>query len=112
MAEYEKQSIDEILQGDGNVFYVIGRVYRALKQSGCTKDYLDEFSNKAYDFHSYQEVINYCSDTLEEAGFRWGERELTEEEVLIDAIYSGKYDGLTISELKQKLNLDNYGYQE
>lgn len=107
MAEFENQSIEEILSGDGNVFYVIGRVSLALKRSGCDKEYVDNFVLTAYnDFQTYQEVLDYCTDILEEAGFRFGERELTNEELLIEAIYSGENDGLTISELKQKLNLE------
>lgn len=110
MAEYENQTIEEIMLGDGNVFAVIGRVRRALQRSGCEKDYLDDFVSTAMGtFHSYEDVLNYCGDKLIEAGFRWGERSMTKEEELIQAIFSGENDGLTIQQLKEKLKIDTDG---
>jgi len=108
MAELETQSIEDIMLGDGNVFAVIGRVQKALRKSGCSEDYVKHFVEKSMsDFGSYDEVLSYCMETLEEAGFRVGIRELTDDEKLLEAIKSGNYDGMSIEELKTTLNIGN-----
>lgn len=110
MGHLEKYSIEDIMLGNGNVFAVIGRVQKALRKSGCTKDYVDYFVQKCMnDFHEYNDVLSYCMETLEEAGFQYGKRELTEQEKLIKAIYSGENDSLTIKELRNKLNIEKNG---
>lgn len=44
---------------DGNVFAIIGKVRRTLKQSG-QEDKADEFATKARQSESYDEVLQLC----------------------------------------------------
>jgi hypothetical protein len=48
---------------DGNVFNIIGLVSKALKKDGKV-DFANEFTNKAFNCGSYDEVLrlamNYC----------------------------------------------------
>lgn len=101
----ENKSIEDIMLGDGNVFAVIGRSVIAMKRSGCTQDFIDEFLSKVYASHEYDEALATCAEYLETAGFRFGEKEMTDDETLIQAIYSGENDSLTIEQLKEKFNI-------
>lgn len=48
---------------DGNVFFIIGRVSRALKQAGFHREAQD-YLNKAASCKSYNEVIQLTADTV------------------------------------------------
>ena len=49
---------------DGNVFAVIGNVSAALRRGGC-KDKIEEFQEKAFRCHSYDEVLRLCHKYVE-----------------------------------------------
>ena len=54
----------ELIGEDGNVFNIIGRVSRALKNAG-QKDRAEEFVKKAFVSHNYDEVLRLCVDYVE-----------------------------------------------
>jgi len=56
----EKPSV-QLTGEDGNVFSIIGRVSRALKKAGQA-DKAEEFTDKAFDAGSYDEVLRLCMD--------------------------------------------------
>ena len=49
---------------DGNVFSVIGRVQRVLKEGG-QPDRASEFVRRAFQAKSYDEVLGLCTDYVE-----------------------------------------------
>ena len=49
---------------DGNVFSIIGHVRKALKESGQPEK-AKEFCEKAFQQHSYDNVLRLCSDYVE-----------------------------------------------
>lgn len=51
---------------DGNVFSIIARVGKALKRAG-QPELAEEFSNKAFDAGSYDEVLRLCDEYVEVA---------------------------------------------
>jgi hypothetical protein len=54
----------KLIDKDGNVFSIIGRVRRALKRAGQQAQ-ADEFSKKAMNAKSYDEVLQMCFDYVE-----------------------------------------------
>ena len=46
---------------DGNVFAIIGRVRESLKKAGLREE-AKEFTKKAMSQHSYEDVIDLCSE--------------------------------------------------
>ena len=46
---------------NGNVFNIIGLVSNALKREG-RKDLADEFTTKAFNCESYDNVLNLCQE--------------------------------------------------
>lgn len=99
----EYVTIDDVLNGDGNVFAVIGRSANALKKSGCTSEYVSHFKSSSLKFHSYDDVVAYCIIKLTEAGFRWDLTVDEEEEAkqILAMVESGEYDNMTVAELKK-----------
>lgn len=49
---------------DGNVFNIIGKVSNALKRAGL-KDKAEEFSNKAVQQESYDDVLRLCFEYVD-----------------------------------------------
>jgi hypothetical protein len=49
---------------DGNVFAIIGKVSRTLKETGL-KEQAKEFTEKAFASHSYDEVLCLCMEYVE-----------------------------------------------
>jgi hypothetical protein len=49
---------------DGNVFSIIARVSKTLKEAGLPER-ADEFTEKAFSAHSYNEVLLACFDYVE-----------------------------------------------
>jgi hypothetical protein len=49
---------------DGNVFSIIGRVQRALKDAG-QPERASEFVQRAFQARSYDEVLGLCADYVE-----------------------------------------------
>jgi len=60
--------------GDGNIFFIIGRVNGFLKQAIRDGDFTDEqlstFNKDIQKTKSYEAALNMCMDVLEEAGFQ------------------------------------------
>jgi hypothetical protein len=56
----------KLIGEDGNVFNIIGRVSRSLKEAGL-KEQAKEFQEKAFSAHSYDEVLCLCMEYVEVA---------------------------------------------
>ena len=54
----------ELVGTDGNVFAIIGKVSRTLKQAGQA-DKAKEFTQKAFSSASYDAVLQLCFDYVE-----------------------------------------------
>ena len=104
---YEKNTVEELILGEANTFTVINRVSRALFSVGKDDDHLNNFVkialNKA---GNYNEFLDYCAEALVEAGYKWGNKIKHQDEILAEAIFSGRYDGMTIGEMKKRLNIE------
>lgn len=49
---------------DGNAFFIIGRVTRALKEAGVPKPEIDEYTNEAMS-GDYSNVLRVTAETVE-----------------------------------------------
>ena len=63
----EKKPICKLSGTDGNVFAVIGKVIRTLKNAN-QEDKAEEFKNKAMSSHSYDDVLCLCFDYVDVRG--------------------------------------------
>jgi len=54
----------KLIGQDGNVFNIIGIVAKTLKRAGL-KQRADEFSKKALGAHSYDEVLQLCTEYVD-----------------------------------------------
>jgi hypothetical protein len=59
-----EKPIVQLTGEDGNVFNIIGRVSKALKKAGQA-DKAKEFSEKAFECDSYDEVLRLLQDYVE-----------------------------------------------
>jgi hypothetical protein len=50
---------------DGNVFSILGRCLQAARRAGWPKDQLKEFTNKAKQAQSYDEVLQIVMNEFE-----------------------------------------------
>lgn len=61
--DFEKPTV-QLTGEDGNVFSIIGRVSKALRCAGLV-DEAKEFTRKALNSGSYDEVLQLCFDYVE-----------------------------------------------
>lgn len=59
-----KKPICQLSETDGNVFCIIGRVYKILKDNGLQQK-ADEFRAKAMKSDSYDSVLKLCFEYVE-----------------------------------------------
>ena len=60
----EPKPVCRLVGTDGNVFSIIGRVQRALKEAG-QPERASEFVRKAFQAKSYDEVLGLCTDYVD-----------------------------------------------
>jgi hypothetical protein len=56
MIEPKERPKVKLIGQDGNVFFILGSVAKALKKAGADKEYIDQYLNKAMD-GDYNHVI-------------------------------------------------------
>lgn len=64
MSEIQEKPSCKLTRADGNVFMVIGCVSKALKEVGQFHQ-AREFSNKAFECESYQDVLKLCFEYVD-----------------------------------------------
>lgn len=64
MPEVKEKPMCKLTGTDGNAFAIIGKVSRTLKRAGMVER-ATEFSDKAFKAHSYDEILQLCSEYVE-----------------------------------------------
>lgn len=59
-----EKPVCKLVGNDGNVFGIIGNVSKTLKRAGMA-DKASEFTNKAFNAGSYNEVLRLCMEYVE-----------------------------------------------
>jgi hypothetical protein len=54
----------KLIGEDGNAFYILGKVVRALKNAGYEKDFIDEFLAEAKS-GDYYHLLRTCMEVVE-----------------------------------------------
>jgi hypothetical protein len=57
----------ELVGQDGNAYFIIGRVSRALRRAGCGQDIIDEYTRKSTS-GDYANVLRTAMEYIEDVG--------------------------------------------